>query len=410
MNTDKLSEIFKVEYSNLVAVLYNFYGVNDIQLAEDIVSEAFMKAMKTWAHKGIPENPKAWLRKVAQNSLLDHYRRKAKFNESIAPKYKEQFEQFSEIKITEELIEDSQLNMIFVVCDPQLNREAQICLALRILCGFNIEEIAKALLSNKTTINKRLYRAKNELKNKIEFKRQLSEEEYKARMATVLRIIYLIFNEGYYSSVNERNIRYDMCWEAMRLAILLSRKKQFNQPEIEALIALMCFHSSRFEARIEGLNGDLLLNEQDQSKWNFELIEKGKTYLKKSVKESSVSKYHLEAVIAYWHTTESQNKWEHILNLYNQLLVIDYSPIIAMNRVYAVAMAIAVDEALIEAQKLDLTDHSHYYCLLAELHRLKENSSEEINYLSKALALSTKKSEQVLIKNKLAIASSRLDE
>lgn len=408
MNTDKLSEIFKAEYSNLVAVLCNFYGVNDIQLAEDIVSEAFMKAMKTWAHKGTPENPKAWLRKVAQNILLDHYRRKTKFNESIAPKYKEQFEQSSEIKITEELIEDSQLNMIFIVCDPRLNKEAQICLALRILCGFNIEEIAKALLSNKGTINKRLHRAKNVIKNKTEFKNQLSEEEYKARIATVLRIIYLIFNEGYYSSVNEKNIRHDMCWEAMRLALLLSKNNQFNQSSIEALIALMCFHSSRFEARIEGLNGDLLLNEQDQSKWNFQLIEKGKEYLKKSMREGNASKYHLEAVIAYWHTTESENKWEHILSLYNQLLSIDYSPIIAMNRTFAVAMAKSVDEALIEAQKLVLPDNLHYYCLLAELYRLKQNSREEVKYLNRALDLSSKKSEQVLIKSKLAIASSKL--
>lgn len=408
MNKNQLSEIFKAEYSNLIAVLCNYYELKDIQLAEDIVSDAFVKAMKTWAHKGIPDNPKAWLRKVAQNILFDDYRRKANFNENIASKYEEKEEKYSEINITEELIEDSQLKMIFVVCDPQLSQEAQISLALRILCGFNIEEIAKAMLTNKATVNKRLYRAKNIIKTKAKFDIELSKNEYKKRIDTVLRVIYLIFNEGYYSSVNEKNIRHEMCWEAMRLAIFLNNKELFVQPKIDALIALMCFHSSRFEARLEGLNGDLLLNDQDRSKWNFRLIKKGERYLRKAAVGNQVSKYHLEAVIAYWHTTNAENKWENILSLYNRLLTIDYSPIIAMNRMYAIAMAKSVSEALIEAKKINLSENLHYNCLLAELNRLDENNSEEIKYLSTALDLCSKKSEQELIKNKLDLASANL--
>jgi len=404
MDTSKLSETFKAEYGNLVAVLCNYYGLTDIQLAEDVVSEAFIKAMKTWSHKGIPDHPKAWLRKVSQNILNDHYRRKQNFNENIAPNYKKQVEHFSVIEITEEIIEDSQLNMIFVVCDPQLNRDAQICLALRILCGFNINEIARAFLSNKDAINKKLYRAKKSIKDQSKLNTRLDQKQYQERFDTVLRVIYLIFNEGYYSSSNEKNIRQEMCWEAMRLALFLSKKDLFDTSRIEALLALMCFHASRFEARLAGLNGDLLLNKQDRSKWNFDLIKKGKEYLQKSSRGNQMSKYHLEASIAYWHTTESKHKWENILELYNQLLMIEYSPIIAMNRTYALALTKSVDEAIDEARKLNLTDNHHYQCLMAELNRLNHNIDDEIKHLNKALKLTSKRSEQELIKKKLEIA------
>lgn len=404
MDTSKLSLIFKAEYSNLVAVLCNFYGLTDIQLAEDVVSEAFVKAMKSWSHKGIPKNPKAWLRKVSQNILNDHYRRKQNFSENIAPNYKEQIAHVSTLEITEEIIEDSQLNMIFVVCDSKFNHDVQICLALRILCGFNIDEIAKALLSNKDNINKKLYRAKKVIKTQNEFKTQLTKKQYKERIDNVLRVIYLIFNEGYYSSVNEKNIRHEMCWEAMRLALFLTKKDIFEKSKITALLALMCFHASRFEARLAGLNGDLLLDEQDKTKWNYALIKKGEEYLKKSSNGNQVSKYHVEATIAYWHTTEHENKWRNILQLYNKLLIIEYSPIIAMNRTYALAMANSVEEALVEAKKLELNNNHHYYSLMAELHQLNNNIDEEIKNLNKALKLTTKKFEQELIKRKLNIA------
>lgn len=404
MDTSKLSLIFKAEYSNLVAVLCNFYGLTDIQLAEDVVSEAFVKAMKSWSHKGVPENPKAWLRKVSQNILNDHYRRKQNFSENIAPNYKKQIARFSTFEITEEIIEDSQLNMIFVICDPKLNHSAQISLALRILCGFNIDEIAKALLSSKDNINKKLYRAKKTIKSQNEFKTQLTKEQYQERIETVLRVIYLIFNEGYYSCVNEKNIRHEMCWEAMRLTLFLTKQDIFKKSKITALLALMCFHASRFEARLAGLNGDLLLNEQDKTKWNYELIKKGEEYLKKSADGNQVSKYHIEAAIAYWHTTEHQNKWANILQLYNRLLIIEYSPIIAMNRTYALAMANSVEEALVEAKKLKLNNNHYYYSLMAELHQLNNNIDEEIKNLNKALKLATKKFEQELIKQKLNIA------
>jgi len=401
MDNKQLSQIFKTEYSNLVAVLCHYYGVKDLQLAQDLVSDTFMKAMKTWAHKGIPDNPKAWLRKVAQNQLTDHYRKRKTYNDKVAPQLSSSDSTFRPSDITEDMIDDSQLRMIFVVCDPQLSHDAQISLALRILCGFNIDEIAKALLTNKENINKKLYRAKKSIKEKNQFEVSLSNEEYVNRLDNVLRVIYLLFNEGYYSSVKEDNIREDICWEAMRLSVFLTTRSDLPKDKIYALLALMCFHSSRLEARRSGAKGDLLYDEQDRGKWNSGLIKKGESYLNKSVGGNTISKYHLEASIAYWHTVDVDEKWENILQLYNRLLTIEYSPFIAMNRTYALAMANSVDDAIAEALKFDLKDNHHYFCLLGELYRMKGNFKEEVKFLEHALTFSKKHNEQEMIKAKI---------
>ncbi|MEL7002026.1 MAG: sigma-70 family RNA polymerase sigma factor [Bacteroidota bacterium] len=404
MDDKQLSDIFKSEYSNLIAVLCNYYGVTDLQLAEDIVSNTFLKAMKTWSHKGTPEFPKAWLRKVAQNLLNEHHRRKKIYDEKITHELSLRNDQISTIEITEKIIEDSQLHMIFVLCDPELNKESQLCIALRILCGFNIEEIARALLSNKETVNKKIYRAKKAIKERNRIETHLTPDQYISRLDNVLRVIYLMFNEGYYSSVNKQNIRHEICWEAMRLTIFLSRRAIFPKQKIYALIALMSFHASRLHARTSGEKGDLLYHEQDRTKWNKDLIKKGQKYLSLCAAGNIVSKYHIEAAIAFWHTEDAPEKWNNILQLYNKLLTIEYSPIIAMNRTYALALANSVDDAIAEAHKLDLKNHHHYFCLLAELYRMNGNTDKEVEYLNEAIRLATKENEKELIKGKLARA------
>lgn len=401
IDQQKLSEVFKTEYSNLIAVLSNYYGISDLQWAEDIVSDTFMKAMKTWSHQGIPQYPKAWLRKVAQNLYYEDLRRKKIFDEKIRKEIVHDHEVIDKIEITEKIIEDSQLKMIFLLCDPQLNRESQLCIALRILCGFSTEEIAKALLSNKEAVNKKLYRAKKALQSQLSIHRELTEVDFKERIDNVLRVIYLIFNEGYYSSTLEENIRHDLCWEAMRLGIFLSQQQQFPINHVHALLALMCFHASRIQARQSGERGDLLYDEQDRRDWDQDLIKKGRQYMNLASKGKSISKYHLEASIAFWHTQEEEGKWDQILMLYNKLLTIEYSPIIAMNRSYALAKAYSPDKAIASALKLDLKDNAHYFCLMAELYRMNSDPDQEITNLNKALKLSKKENERALIQRKL---------
>ncbi len=401
VDNQKLSEIFKTEYSNLIAVLSHFYVVNDLQLAEDIVSETFVRAMRSWSHKGIPQYPRAWLRKVAQNLYFEGIRRQKTFDDRVRKDLHEDHEAFDTIDITEKLIEDSQLRMMFVLCDPRLNRESQLCIALRILCGFSTEEISKALLSNKESVNKKLYRAKKTLKGQLSLQDELTEEDYHKRLDNVLRVIYLLFNEGYYSSTIEEEIRHDLCWEAMRLGVFLSNQQRFQVAHVQALVSLMCFHASRFKARLSSSSGNLLYEEQDKSLWDQALIKKGLEYLKYASKDEQVSKYHIEATIAFWHTQEDEGKWERILMLYNKLLTIEYSPVIAMNRCYALAKAQSPQVAIEAALNLDLADNVHYCCLVAELYKMADDSHQEVLYLNKALKLAKKENQKTLIEKKL---------
>ncbi|MCG8573718.1 MAG: sigma-70 family RNA polymerase sigma factor [Flavobacteriales bacterium] len=405
MEESKLTEIFKTEYSKLIAVLCQFYGVKEIQIAEDIVSETFLTAMKTWAHNGVPDQPGAWLRKVAKNKLLDQYKRNKIYENNILPNLPNEKAHDHWKEISENIIEDSQLKMIFVVCSPKVNDKAKICLALRILCGFNINEIAKAILSNTETVNKILYRAKKKIKEEGSLQLNLTKEDYEDRVESVLRIIYLLFNEGYYSSLNEQNLQVEICWEAMRLAIQLSQKGFKQQSSIDALISLMCFHASRFDARNAGDSNDLTFYQQDKSMWDKALIAKGVKYLNQASTGQIVTKYHLEASIAYWHTTDHPDKWENILQLYNRLLTIEYSSTIAMNRTYAFAKANSVNQAIEQASKLELKTNNLYYCLMAELYKMKGDKENEVIFLRKALGLSKKKQEINLIKSKLEQAS-----
>lgn len=394
----EISKLFKAEYSNIVAVLCQYYGLDDIQVAEDIVSDTFLQAMKSWSHNQIPQNPKAWLRKVAQNKLTDYYRRNKTFTDKVVTHHTHTAERTSSIEITDEIISDSQLRMLFVVCDPAVNIESQLCLALRILCGFNIDEIATALLSSKEAINKKLFRAKKAIREKEKLNTELEKAAYIQRLDNVLRVIYLMYNEGYYSSTNEENIRQEICWEAMRLTLFLARQAFLPKQRIHALLALMCFHTSRINARG---TGSVLYAEQDREKWNTELIEKGEHYLNQSASGEVVSKYHLEAAIAYWHTTDDNEKWERILSLYNKLLIIEYSPVIAMNRTYALAKANSTLEAIKEALKLGLDKNHYYHCLVAELYRMDDNRPKEVEYLEQALKFVSKKSEADMIREKL---------
>ena len=262
----------------------------------------------------------------------------------------------TDIDLSGKNITDSQLQMMFAICNPCITVEAQVGLSLNILCGFGAEEIADAFLSNKDTIYKRLSRAKEKLKTeniKIEFP---PEQEINKRIEPVLTTLYLLFNEGYYSSSQNLNLRKDLCLEAMRLSLMLLENEQTNIPQANALLALMCFHASRFEARTDQRGELVLYEEQDESLWNKELIQKGEEYLNKASTGTKVSKYHLEAAIAYWHTQKKDTieKWENILQLYNKLLLLEYSPIIALNRTYALSKANGKQEAITEAEKLDL--------------------------------------------------------
>ncbi|HLY68578.1 MAG TPA: sigma-70 family RNA polymerase sigma factor [Puia sp.] len=399
-----IPHLFRTEFSKITAVLSKLFGIEHIEVAEDITSETFLSAYETWTYKGIPDNPTAWLYKVAKNKAINYFKRNKLFTEKISKEiaYSSPERSEPEIDLSEQNITDSQLQMLFAICHPSVPAESQIGLALRILCGFGIDEIANAFLTNKEVIYKRLLRAKEKLRTEkvpIEFP---AETVINKRLEFVLITLYLLYNEGYYSESNDEVLREDFCIEAMRLTYLLIENKKTNQPPVNALLSLMCFHTSRFPAR-KSENGEIVLYEdQDENLWNQELIAKGVYYLQQASRGNAISKYHLEANIAYWHTkkADTKEKWENILQLYNQLLQIEYSPVAALNRTFALSKANGKKDAIAEAEKLQLTDNHYYFTLLGELYNGIDNHKAKQN-LQKALLLAKTQADKKTISKRI---------
>ncbi|MEN2412332.1 RNA polymerase sigma factor [Flavobacterium mesophilum] len=413
MEKELIPNLFRTEYQKIVSVLCNLFGIHHIEIAEDIVSDTFLAASETWAIKGIPDNPTAWLYTVAKNKTKNHFKRNDIFEKKIVTEIKYNSPLHNpeiEIDLSEQNIADSQLAMIFAICNPCNSDEAQIALALNLLCGFGINEIADAFLSNKEVIYKRINRAKEKLKEENIKIESPNIAEIKDRIDTVLKTIYLLYSEGYYSTSQNTTLRKDLCAEAMRLVYLLIQNSATNLPETNALMALMCFHSSRFEARTSE-NGEIILYEdQNETLWNQELIDRGTYFLGKSSIGDTLSKYHIEAGIAYWHTLKSDTseKWKNILELYNHLIILEYSPIVALNRTFALSKVMGKKEAIIEAEKLNLTDNHFYYSLLGNLYTDIDNLKAKNNF-EMALGLAKTQSDKNIINKNILELSSKIE-
>jgi RNA polymerase sigma-70 factor (ECF subfamily) len=400
-----LPDLFRTEYRKIVSVLCKHFGFAQIEIAEDIASDTFFSAAQSWGLDGAPQNPTAWLYNVAKNKAKNLLRRNATFEGKISSELKAtpSIAIETELDLSPQNINDSQLEMMFAICHPSISPEAQIGLSLRILCGFGIDEIADAFLDNKEAINKRLFRAKEKLREEKINIHPPNASEIEERLPNVLTTIYLLFNEGYYSVSQNTTLRKDLCLEAMRLCTMLVENATTNKPEVNALLSLMCFHASRFQARFTKTGELILYEEQDTNLWNSDLIRKGVYFFKCSAAGNKISRYHLEAGIAYWNTQkeDTQEKWESILQLYNQLLQIVYSPIAAMNRTYALSKANGKKEAIAEAEKLNLKDNHFYYVLLGELHTDIDNQKAKLNF-EKALSIAKTSTDKKSIQKKLA--------
>jgi RNA polymerase sigma-70 factor (ECF subfamily) len=399
-----IPHLFRTEYRKIVSVLCKLFGIDHIEIAEDIASDTFLLASELWGLKGLPENPTAWLYTVAKNKTKDYLRHNSIFIQKVSKdiKHATNISEETDIDLSIKNISDSQLAMMFVVCYPCNSPESQIGLALNLLCGFGADEIANAFLTNKEAIYKRLQRAKEKLRTEKIKIEQPTSSEINDRLPTVLMTLYLLFNEGYYSVSNDMILRKDLCHEAMRLTNLLIENEQVNKPSVNALLSLMCFQASRFDARLNGNGEPILYEDQDPNLWDAELIAQGEYFLNKASQGNEISKYHLEAGIAYWHTikTDTKEKWENILQLYNRLLMIEYSPIAALNRTYALAKANGKMEAIIEAEKIRLTDNHLYHSLLGELYTGVDDE-KAILHFEKALKLAKTSTDKTTISNKI---------
>ena len=403
-SNELIPHLFRTEYRKIVSVLCYLFGIEYIEIAEDIASDTFLSAAEMWGMKGLPENPTAWLYTVAKNKTKNYLKHNQLFAQKISQEINQATYQKEEIEIDLSVknINDSQLAMIFVVCNPCISEEAQIGLALNLLCGFGVDEIANAFLTTKEVIYKRLQRAKGKLKiQEIKIQQPICAE-INDRLPNVLTTLYLLFNEGYYSNAKNKTLRKDFCLEAMRLNYLLVENEITNQPSANALLSLMCFHSSRFDARTNEKDEMILYEDQDEKLWNFEIIEKGIFYLNNASKNSVLTKYHIEAGIAFCHTQkeDTPKKWNSILQLYNQLLQIEYSPVIALNRTYALAKANGKQVAIIEAEKLNLINNRFYYSLLGNLYTDLDNT-KALHHFQTALTLANSNAEKTTITEKI---------
>jgi len=362
--------LFRIEYTKLTAVLCRHFGFDQIETAEDIASETFARALESWSLHGIPENPTAWLYKVAKNRTIDQIRRHRLH--SGAQNELEHFSQTAEIPGLPELspgnIVDSQLRMIFAVCNPLVSPEAQVALALQLLCGFSVEEIAGVFLTSRETVKKRLYRAREILRASGTDILRVKLTEIPERSERVYLTLYLLFSEGYFSNTPGNVIRENCCAEAMRLAAILTENKETDTPVANALLALMCYQASRIPARGNYCEELILFEDQDRQLWDRNLIDKGNHYLVKACSSPVYSRYHIEASIAFWHTTAGDNRWQHILDLYNRLLLLEYSPVAALNRTFAFARVNGAAAGITEAEKLGLTGNRFYHSLLGHLY------------------------------------------
>jgi RNA polymerase sigma factor (sigma-70 family) len=402
----QLSEhLFRRESGRLVAALTRIFGVHNLALAEDVVQDAFCRALEVWKVRGVPENPAAWLMAVARHRALDIVRRE-RTARTFAPELTRTLEsEWTAAPAIDEAfdlsaIRDEQLRMMFSCCHPRLPEDTQVALVLNILCGFGAGEIANAFLTGRAATEKRISRGKKVLAGSNRLF-DLADDEFTARLSAVRRALYLLFNEGYHGASAATAVRAELCSEAIRLTLLLIEFPPAASPETHALAALMCLHAARLPARADAA-GDLNpLFEQERARWDAQLIEQGLAWLDRSAAGPLISAYHIEAAIAAAHATArsiDETNWDQIVGLYDRLMHIDPSPVVALNRAIAIGQRDGADRGLEALRAIGDADrlarYPFYQAAMGELEFRRGNLSTANRHFVSAAALARSGSER----------------
>ncbi len=384
---ERLESLFRRESGRMVAVLTRLFGVHNLALAEDVVQDAFLRALEVWQFRGLPDNPAAWLMAAARNRALDLLRRE-RTARTFAPELAQQLEsEWTLVPALDERfaahsISDDLLRMMFSCCHPGLKEEAQVMLVLHLLCGFSVGEVAGAFVAGRAAVEKRLTRSKKVLAASKELFDVTRADEFAARLPAVHRALYLLFNEGYHGASAEAAVRAELCREALRLLQLLREHPFGKTPATLALSALLSLHAARLPARLDA-EGDLhSLFEQDRSCWDHGLIDEGEALLEQSATGPELTEYHLEAAIAWLHarapSTEG-TEWARIVQVYDRLLELHPSPVVALNRAIALAQAEGPDQGLAAIRAIQggerLGEYPFYPAALGDL-ELKAGRAE----------------------------------
>jgi RNA polymerase sigma-70 factor (ECF subfamily) len=384
---------FRRELGRLVSILSRRFGVHRMELCEDAAQTALLQATQAWP-SNMPDNPGGWLYRVAHNHVLDELRREKRDQLYVAE---------VQAEYAQQEVQDDVLRLLFVCADPAIPPESQLVLALKTLCGFSTGEIALRLFQSEESVHKRLQRARTRLREHAEV-----QGLDPARVPGVLHMLYLLFNEGYSSAQPDRLIRRELCDEALRLLLMLREDPAGALPETEALIALMCFHAARFEARVDGWGGLLLLEEQDRSRWDRELIQRGLEHLMRSARGEAVSRYHAEAGVAAEHCLSpsyAETDWEEIVRLYDVLERVAPSPLNVLNGAVALAewkgprAGLAALEAF--AAPSWLAGYYLWDAALGELHRRCGDRERAAVHTQRALAAAPTNPEKSLLERRL---------
>jgi RNA polymerase sigma-70 factor (ECF subfamily) len=378
-----VDHLFRERAGQMVAYLTRLLGPEHLQLAEDVVQEALIKALHHWSLSGIPDNPGGWLFQVARNAALDAVRRDSLLQEKT-PQLVAEFSRYNPACAPDDPmllaeLRDDELRMVFMCCHPALSRDARAALSLKTVGGFSVAEIARAFLADERAIAQRLVRAKRQIRD-LHLSLELPPaRELGQRLEAVLEVIYLMFNEGYAAHSGEDLVRQDLCGEALRLGQLMA-DSPVSAPKAHALVALMAFQGARLPARVDAAGDIVLLEEQDRKLWDQRLVALGFHHLTAAAEGSEVSEYHLQAAIASIHAAAPDahsTDWPAILGLYDELLAVNFSPVVALNRAVAVSKVHGAAAALAALQPL-LEDSwlSNYYLLPAVRGRLLFDSGD----------------------------------
>lgn len=416
---DPLEHLFRREAGRITATLVRIFGLRNLALAEDVVQQAFCRALEVWPFKGMPEEPAAWLMATAKNCARDALRRertahKAAPGLSVALQSEWTLASTMEELFASDEIKDDLLRMMFSCCHPRLPETAQVALILNILCGFGIEEVAAAFISSPVAMEKRIARAKKTLAGSRTLFNVSSQRDFAARLDAVHRALYLLFNQGYHGASRESAVQGQLCAEARRLTALLLEHPLGATAATHALAALMAFGAARLSARLDAAGELLVLADQDRARWDRGLIAEGLQLIERSAAGPQLTPYHIEAAIASLHATApsvAATDWRAIVSLYDALLAIAPTPVIALNRAIAIAQAHGPDRGLEAlhtlAERDRLATYPFYAATLGELELQRGEPLRARAHFETALALTRNAAERRFIDRRLRACTAR---
>ena len=405
----------------MISVLTRIFGFHNLALVEDVVQDAFCRALEVWKFRGLPDDPAAWLMASAKNRAIDVLRRErtarvfapelgrlADSEWTLVPAVEERFAPHA--------LQDDLLRMMFSCCDPRLQEEAQVALILHILCGFSVGEVAGALVAGHAAVEKRIGRAKKVLAGSRSLFEIADAKQVSARLPAVQRALYLLFNEGYHGASTEAVVRDELCREAIRLAALLQLHAAGDTPATRALLALLHLHAARLPSRLDA-HGDLLpLFDQDRSRWDRSLLAAGEQWLEAAAAGTQLTDYHVEAAIAWVHgsaRSAAETDWRRIVSLYDQLLALRPSPVIALNRAIAIAQLEGPERGLAEIAGIDraekLASYPFYPAAMGELELRRGRREVARGHFQSARSLARNASERRFFEQRVEACGARAE-